>query len=48
MLFFKPENDFDVRDALTQAGRTDLIGGCEDWPRAETAHPNRRVTDGGR
>jgi hypothetical protein len=28
--FFKPENYFEVRKALEQAGRTDLIGGgCE-------------------
>jgi hypothetical protein len=27
MQFFKPENYFLVREALTQAGRTDLIGG---------------------
>jgi uncharacterized radical SAM protein YgiQ len=29
MQFFKPENYFEVRDALAQAGRTDLIGGCD-------------------
>lgn len=29
MQFFKPENYFEVRKALEQAGRTDLIGGCE-------------------
>jgi hypothetical protein len=30
MQFFKPENYFMVRDALTQAGRQDLIGsGCD-------------------
>jgi hypothetical protein len=29
MQFFKPENYFEVRDALIQAGRGDLIGGCE-------------------
>lgn len=30
MQFFKPENYFEVRDALRQAGRTDLIGeGCD-------------------
>ena len=30
MQFFKPENYFEVRKALRQAGRTDLIGdGCE-------------------
>ena len=29
MQFFKPENYFTVREALIQAGRQDLIGGCE-------------------
>ncbi len=29
MQFLKPENYFEVRDALIQAARTDLIGGCE-------------------
>jgi len=29
MQFFKPENYFEVRDALIHAGRSDLIGGCE-------------------
>jgi len=27
--FFKPENYFEVREALIQAKRTDLIGGCD-------------------
>ncbi len=27
--FFKPENYFEVRQALLQAGRAELIGGCE-------------------
>ncbi|MFO0809330.1 MAG: DUF3362 domain-containing protein [Gemmataceae bacterium] len=27
--FFKPENCFTVREALIQAGRADLIGGCD-------------------
>ena len=27
--FFKPENWFEVREALIEAGRSDLIGGCE-------------------
>ena len=27
--FFKPENWFEVRQALIEAGRQDLIGGCE-------------------
>lgn len=30
MQFFKPENWFEVREALVQAGRTDLMGnGCD-------------------
>ena len=29
MQFFKPENYFEVREALLQAGRGDLIGGCD-------------------
>jgi hypothetical protein len=29
MQFFKPQNWFEVREALVQAKRTDLIGGCE-------------------
>src|SRR5882724_12522284 len=29
MQFFKPENYFEVREALTKAGRGDLIGGCD-------------------
>jgi hypothetical protein len=29
MQFFKPENYFAVREALIEAGRADLIGGCE-------------------
>jgi hypothetical protein len=29
MQFFKSENYFEVREALIQAGRADLIGGCE-------------------
>jgi hypothetical protein len=29
MQFFKPENYFEVRRALLEAGRGDLIGGCE-------------------
>lgn len=29
MQFFKPENYFEVRDALLRAGRADLIGGCD-------------------
>jgi hypothetical protein len=29
MQFCKPENYFTVREALIQAGRADLIGGCD-------------------
>jgi Domain of unknown function (DUF3362) len=29
MQFFKPDNYFTVREALIEAGRADLIGGCE-------------------
>ena len=29
MQFFKPENDFLVRDVPAQAGRADRIGGCD-------------------
>jgi hypothetical protein len=29
MQFFKPENYFEVRKALIEAGRSDLIGGCD-------------------
>ncbi len=29
MQFFNPENYFAVREALTKAGRGDLIGGCD-------------------
>lgn len=42
MQFFKPENYFEVRDALIQAGRTDLIGGCEGLI---AANPPREAID---
>lgn len=29
MQFFKPENYFEVREALVRVGRHDLIGGCD-------------------
>ena len=29
MQFFKPENYFEVREALVRAGRADLVGGCD-------------------
>ena len=35
MQFFKPSNYFEVREALIQAKRTDLIGGCEGLIPAE-------------
>jgi hypothetical protein len=35
--FFKPENYFEVRKALEQAGRTDLIGGGCDAPHSGAA-----------
>ena len=35
MPFFKPENYFDVRQALIEAKRHDLIGGCEGHIPAE-------------
>jgi radical SAM superfamily enzyme YgiQ (UPF0313 family) len=45
--FFKPENYFEVRKALEQAGRQDLIGsGCDcligDRPPKEALHQRRR------
>jgi uncharacterized radical SAM protein YgiQ len=46
MQFFKPENYFEVRKALEEAGRTDLIGGgCDalipDQPPREALRPRR-------
>ncbi len=35
MQFFKPENYFDVRQALIEAKRQDLIGGCDGLIPAE-------------
>jgi hypothetical protein len=52
MQFFKPENYFQVRQALEQAGRTDLIGGCDalipvhppkEALRERRQHPNEAV-----
>ena len=40
--FFKPENDFLVRDALAQAGRADLIGGCDGLI---PAHPPKEAIE---
>jgi uncharacterized radical SAM protein YgiQ len=51
MQFFKPENYFDVREALIQAGRTDLIGGCEGLipaqPPKEAIEARRRAANSG-
>ena len=41
MQFFKPENYFEVREALLEAGREDLIGGLrlpDPGPAAEGGH----------
>ncbi|MGN6133071.1 MAG: YgiQ family radical SAM protein [Aureliella sp.] len=43
MQFFKPENYFEVREALRQAGRTDLIG--NDCDSLIPAHPPAEAVD---
>jgi uncharacterized radical SAM protein YgiQ len=48
--FFKPENYFEVRNALIEAGRHDLIGGCEGLipaqpPKEAIAARRRRAND---
>jgi len=52
MQFFKPENYFSVREALIQAGRTDLIGGCDGLipaqPPKEALDARRREANAGR
>jgi len=49
MQFFKPENSFEVREALIEAGRTDLIGGCDGLippnPPKEAIEARRRQAD---
>jgi len=40
--FFKPENYFNVREALIQVGRADLIGGCEGLI---AAHPPKEAME---
>ena len=49
MQFFKPENYFEVREALIQAGRSDLIGGCEGLipaqPPKEALEARRRLAN---
>ena len=51
MQFFKPENYFEVREALVQAGRNDLIGGCEGLipaqPPKEAIEARRRQANAG-
>jgi uncharacterized radical SAM protein YgiQ len=42
MQFFKPENWFMVREALLEAGRADLIGGCDGLI---PAHPPQEALD---
>jgi hypothetical protein len=51
MQFFKPENWFTVREALIEAGRQDLIGGCEGLipaqpPKEAIEARRRRANDG--
>ena len=55
MQFFKLENYFEVRKALIEAGRPDLIGGCEglilanppkEAIEARRRQANREVQDG--
>ncbi len=47
--FFKPENYFEVRKALVEAGRQDLIGGCEGLipaqPPKEALEARKREAD---
>ena len=49
--FFKPENYFEVREALNRAGRPDLIGGCDGLipaqPPKEAIAARRKQANGG-
>lgn len=49
MQFFKPENYFTVREALIEAGRSDLIGGCDGLipaqPPKEAIEARRRAAN---
>lgn len=49
MQFFKPENWFEVREALMQANRPDLIGGCDGLipaqPPKEAIEARRRLVN---
>ncbi|MFO0805511.1 MAG: YgiQ family radical SAM protein [Gemmataceae bacterium] len=50
MQFFKPENWFEVRDALLEANRPDLIGGCDGLipaqpPKEAFTSGKKRATD---
>ena len=52
MQFFKPENYFEVREALIQAKRPDLIGGCDGLipanpPREAIEARRKRANAGG-
>ena len=51
MQFFKPANYFTVREALIEAGRSDLIGGCEGLipanPPKEAIEARRREANQG-
>jgi hypothetical protein len=51
MQFFKPANYFVVREALIEAGRKDLIGGCDglipDQPPKEAIEAKRREANQG-
>jgi uncharacterized radical SAM protein YgiQ len=51
MQFFKPENWFEVRQALIEAGRADLIGGCDGLipanPPREAIEARRRQANPG-
>ena len=52
MQFFKPENYFEVREALIQSGRSDLIGGCDGLipanpPKAAIEARRRRANEAG-
>ena len=51
MQFFKPENYFEVREALIKAGRGDLIGGCEGLipanPPKEALEARRKAANAG-
>lgn len=51
MQFFKPQNYFEVREALIKAGRADLIGGCDGLipanPPKEAVEARRKQANAG-